>query len=63
MTEDEIAELRRTAENPLARPSERVEARRKLVELGEVRQRRMGGRERQDAMSVARAMLQEMGFE
>ncbi len=36
MTDDEIAELRRTAENPLARPSERVAARRRLVELGEV---------------------------
>ncbi len=63
MTDDEIAELRRTAENPLARPSERVDARRKLVEAGAVPPRRMGGRERQDAMSVARAMLREMGFE
>ncbi len=40
MTEAEIAELRRTAENPLVRPSERVEARRRLADLGEVPARR-----------------------
>ncbi|UNC15609.1 hypothetical protein FE249_15970 [Acidiphilium multivorum] len=32
MTADEIAKLRRTAENPLARPSERVEARRRRID-------------------------------
>lgn len=63
MTDDEIETLRRTAENPQARPSERVEARRRLVDAGAVPARRMAGRERQDAISVARAMLQEMGFE
>lgn len=36
----EIEQLRRTAENPLARSSERVEARRRLVELGVVPGRR-----------------------
>ncbi len=59
MTDAEIAELRRTAENPLARPSERVVARRKLVEIGEVRQRRISGKDRTYALIEAR----EMGFE
>ena len=63
MTDAEIAELRRIAENPLVRPSERVEARRKLVELGEVRQRRISGKDRSYALIEAREMLREMGFE
>ena len=63
MTADEIAKLRRTAENPLARPSERVEARRRLVDLGEMPQRRISGKERPYALAVAREMLREMGFE
>ncbi len=41
MTDAEIAELRRVAESPLVRPSERVEARRKLVEAGAVPQGRI----------------------
>ncbi|WP_288037271.1 hypothetical protein [Acidiphilium sp.] len=63
MTDDEIAALRRTAENPLARPSERVEARRRLVELGETPQRRISSKEKPHALAVAREMLREMGFE
>ena len=63
MTDDETAELRRTAENPLARPSERVEARRRLVELGEMPQRRISSKEKPYALAVAREMLREMGFE
>ena len=63
MTDAEIAELRRTAEDPLVRPSERVEARRRLVELGEVRQRRISGKNRSYALAVAREMLRDMGFE
>ena len=57
MTEAEIAELRRTAENPLARPSERVEARRKLVELGVVPGRRLAGDDKRAALHVARRMI------
>jgi len=63
MTDDVIAELRRTAENPLARPSERVEARRRLVEMGEMPQRRMSSKEMPYALAGAREMLREMGFE
>ena len=63
MTADEIAKLRRAAENPLARPSERVEARRRLVDLGEMPQRRMSSKEKPHALAVAREMLREMGFE
>ncbi|MFT2095680.1 hypothetical protein ACMS1Z_13615 [Acidiphilium multivorum] len=63
MTDDEIAKLRRTAENPLARPSERVEARRRLAELGETPQRRMSSKEKPYALAVAREMLRDMGFE
>ena len=61
MTDAEIAELRRTAENPLARPSERVEARRKLVEMGVMIHRNR--RDEQAALLAAREMLIEMGFE
>ncbi len=63
MTADEIAKLRRAAENPLARPSERVEARRRLAELGETPQRRIRRKEKPYALAVAREMLREMGFE
>ncbi len=63
MTDAEIAELRRVAENPLVRPSERVEARRKLAEMGEVRQRRISGKDKPYALAAAREMLREMGFE
>lgn len=58
---DEIAALRRTAENPLTLPSERVEARRPLVDLGEMPQRRMSSKEKPYALAVAREMLREMG--
>ena len=57
MTDAEIAELRRTAENPLVRPSERIEARRKLVELGEVPARRLAGQDKLNALHVARRMI------
>ena len=60
MTDDEIAALRRTAENRLARPSERVEARRRLVEMGEMPQRRMSGKEKPYALAGAREMLREL---
>ena len=63
MTEAEIAELRRVAENPLVRPSERVEARRKLVEAGAVPQGRIKSKDKPYALAVAREMLREMGFE
>lgn len=63
MTDAEIAELRRVAENQLVRPSERVEARRKLLEMGEVRQRRISGKDKSYALIEARQMLREMGFE
>ncbi|CAG4903267.1 unnamed protein product [Acidocella sp. C78] len=63
MTDAEIAELRRVAENQLVRPSERVEARRKLVEMGEVRQRRISAKDKSYALIEARQMLREMGFE
>ncbi len=63
MTEAEIAELRRTAENPLVRPSERVEARRKLMELGAIPGRRLFGDDKRRALYAARDMLREMGFE
>ncbi len=63
MTDSEIAELRRTAENPLARPSERVEARRRLVDLGIVPGRRISGKDKSYALYAAREMLNEMGFE
>ena len=63
MTDPEIDELRRTAENPLVRPSERVAARRKLVEAGAVPQGRIKSKDKPYALSVARAMLREMGFE
>ncbi len=59
----EIEQLRRTAENPLARPSERVEARRRLVELGEIPGRRLFGDEKRRALYAAREMLREMDFE
>ena len=62
-TADEIEQLRRTAENPLARPSERVEARRRLVELGEIPGRRLFGDEKRRALYTAREMLREMDFE
>ena len=60
MTDAEIAALRRTAENPLARPSERVEARRRLVELGEMPQRRMSSKEKPYSIAAARKMLREL---
>ena len=63
MTDAEIAELRRVAENQLVRPSERVEARRKLLEMGEVRQRRISAKDKSYALIEARQMLREMGFE
>lgn len=63
MTDAEIAELRHTAENPLARPSERIEARRKLVELGAIPGRRLFGDDKRRALYAAREMLREMGFE
>ena len=63
MTDSEIAELRRTAENPLARPSERIEARRKLVEMGAIPGRRLFGDDKRRALYTAREMLREMGFE
>jgi hypothetical protein len=55
--EAEIDRLRRTAENPLARPSERIEARRRLADLGEVPARRLAGDEKRAALHVARRML------
>ena len=61
MTDAEIAELRRVAENPLVRPSERVEARSKLVELGVMIH--CNRRDEQAALLAAREMLIEMGFE
>ncbi len=63
LSADEIAQLRRTAENPQARPSERVEARRRLVVLGVVPGRRLFGQEKRNALHVARQMLREMDFE
>ena len=63
MTDAEIAELRRVAESPLVRPSERVEARRKLVELGAIPGRRLFGDDKRRALYAAREMLREMGFE
>ena len=63
MTDDEIETLRRTAENPLARPSERVEARGRLVELGAIPGRRLFGDDKRRALYAARDMLREMGFE
>ena len=57
MTDAEIAELRRVAENPLVRPSERVAARRKLAELGEVPARRLAGNDKRAALHVARRMI------
>ena len=62
-TTAEIEQLRRTAESPLARPSERVEARRRLVELGAIPGRRLFGDDKRRALYVARDMLREMGFE
>ena len=63
LSADEIAQLRRTAENPLARPSERVEARRRLVEIGAIPGRRLFGDDKRHALHVARQMLREMDFE
>ncbi|OYV54202.1 MAG: hypothetical protein B7X09_03945 [Acidiphilium sp. 21-66-27] len=63
MTDAEIAELRRVAENQLVRPSERVEARRKLVEMGAIPGRRLFGDDKRRALYAARDMLREMGFE
>ena len=63
MNDDEIEQLRRTAENPLARPSERVEARRRLVELGAIPGRRLFGHDKSRALYAAREMLREMDFE
>ena len=60
---EDIDQLRRTAENPLARPSERVEARRRLAELGETPQMRISSKEKPHALAVAREMLRDMGFE
>ena len=60
---EEIDQLRRTAENPLALPSERVEARRRLVDLGEVPGRRLFGDDKRRALYAAREMLAEMKFE
>ena len=60
---DEIAQLRRTAEDPLARPSERIEARRRLVELGEVPGRRLFGDDKRRALYAAREMLAELKLE
>ena len=57
LAEAEINRLRRTAENPLARPSERVEARRKLVEIGEVPARRLAGDDKRAALHVARRLI------
>ena len=54
---EEIDQLRRTAENPLARPSERVEARRRLVELGEVPGGRLAGDDKRNALAVARRLI------
>jgi hypothetical protein len=62
LSASEIEMLRRTAENPLARPSERVEARRRLVELGVVPGRRLFGQEKRNALYAAREMLREMDF-
>lgn len=59
----EIDQLRRTAENPLVRPSERVEARRRLVELGAIPGRRLFGDDKRRALYAARDMLREMDFE
>lgn len=63
VTDDEIAELRRVAENPLVRPSERVEARRRLVEAGVVPQGRIRPKDKPYALAVAREMVREMGFD
>ncbi len=63
MTDAEIAELRRVAESPLVRPSERIEARRKLVEMGAIPGRRLFGDDKRRALYAAREMLREMGFE
>lgn len=59
----EVDQLRSTAENPLARPSERVEARRRLVELGAIPGRRLFGDDKRRALYAAREMLREMDFE
>lgn len=61
MTDAEVAELRRIAENPLVRPSERVAARRKLAEMGVTLHR--SRRDEQAALLAAREMLLEMGFD
>ncbi|WP_427940455.1 hypothetical protein [Acidiphilium sp.] len=55
--EAEIDRLRRTAENPLAKPSERVDARRRLADLGEVPARRLAGDDKRAALHVARRLL------
>lgn len=55
--EAEIDRLRRTAENPLAKPSERIEARRRLADLGEVPARRLAGDDKRAALHVARRMI------
>lgn len=57
---DDLAELRRTAENPLARPSERVAARMALKALGEGPKRREPI-EPADALIVARVLVRVMG--
>ena len=62
-TPAEIEQLRRTDENPLARPSERVEARRRLVELGAIPGRRLFGDDKRRALYAAREMLREMDSE
>ena len=59
----EIEKLRRTAENPLARPSERVEARRRLVELGAIPGRRLFGQEKRNALAVARRVIWDAGID
>ncbi len=56
-TAAEIEQLRRTAENPLAKPSERVAARRKLADLGEVPARRLAGDDKRAALHVARRLI------
>lgn len=57
---DDLADLRRTAENPLVRPSERVAARKALAEMGEGVKRR-GPIEPGDAAAILRVLVRSAG--
>ncbi|MEE3502656.1 hypothetical protein [Acidiphilium acidophilum] len=56
----DLAALRRTAENPLARPSERVAARMALKALGEGPKRR-GPIEAEDGAMILRVLVRAAG--